>query len=79
MRVLALGQAERGREVLGQVRDLVDGGQDLLVDLLLVGGLGLGERLLLLLAVLEELALGALARRSLLLGEVGVVKLAVEL
>jgi len=45
----------------------------------LVGSLLGGERLLLLLSILEELSLGSRSLRGLLLGEVSVVELGVEL
>ena len=58
VRVLALGEAERRREVLREVLGLLDGLDDGLVNRLLVGGLRLGKRLLRLrLAILEELSL----------------------
>lgn len=77
--MLSLGKTEGGSEVLGEVGDLSDGGKDLLVEGLLVGGLGLGESLLLGLVALEELGLGAVAGSRLLLGEVSVVELGVNL
>ena len=56
---LALGEAEGGGEVLGQVLRLLDGGEDGLVDLLLVRRARLGQGFPLLgLAVGEELLLG---------------------
>ena len=80
MGVLALGEAEGGGEVLGQVLRLLDGGEDGLVDLLLVRRARLGQGFPLLgLAVGEELLLGrfgALLARG---GEVRVRELVVEL
>ena len=80
MRELALGEPERRREVLGQVLRLLDGGEDGLVDLLLVRGARLGQGFPLLgLAVGEELLLGRLGALLARGGEVRVRELVVEL
>jgi hypothetical protein len=77
--MLSVAQAEGSREVLGHVGDGSNGGENSLVNRLLVGRLGLGERLLLGLVALEELSLGSVARGRLVLGEVGIVDLCVDL
>ena len=80
MGVLALGEAEGGGEVLGQVLRLLDGGEDGLVDLLLVRRARLGQGFPLLgLAVGEELLLGRLGALLARGGEVRVRELVVEL
>ena len=80
MRELALGEAERGREVLCEVLRLLDRGEDRLVDLLLVRSARLGEGFPLLgLAVGEELLLGRLGALLSRVGEVRVRELVVEL
>ena len=80
MGVLALGEAEGGGEVLGQVLRLLDRGEDGLVDLLLVRRARLGQGFpLLRLAVGEELLLGRLGALLARGGEVRVRELVVEL
>lgn len=80
VRELALGEAEGGREVLGEVVRLLHGGDDGLVDLLLVRRARLGEGFPVLgLAVGEELLLGRLAALLPVCGEVCVRELVVEL
>ena len=77
---LALGEAEGGGEVLGQVLRLLDGGEDGLVDLLLVRRARLGQGFPLLgLAVGEELLLGRDLALLRVLRKVGVVDLLVDL
>jgi hypothetical protein len=80
VRELALRQPPARLEVLGEVLRLRNGGDDGLVDLLLVRRLRLGERLLCLgLAVREELLLGRAGGLLRRLGEVGVGELLVSL
>jgi hypothetical protein len=80
MRELALRQAPRCLEVFREVFCLLDSGNDGLVNLLLVGGLGLGECLLGLgLAFLKELLLGRLLALDLSLGEVGIGEFLIKL
>ena len=75
-----MGEAEGGGEVLGQVLRLLDGGEDGLVDLLLVRRARLGQGFPLLgLAVGEELLLGRLGALLARGGEVRVRELVVEL
>lgn len=76
---LALGETPGRLEVFCEVLSLLDGLDDGLVDLLLVGGLGCREGLLLGLAVLEELSLCGLGLLGGGLGEVGIVDLLVNL
>lgn len=83
MRVLSLRQTERRREVFVEVGGSGDGGEDGLVDGLLVGSLRFGERLLLGGGVggsgLEEFSLSSVAGAGLVLGEVSVVEFGVDL
>ena len=78
--VLALREAPACPEVLGEVLGLLDRGNDGRVNSLLVGSLGLGERLLGLgLALSEELLLRRALALGGSLGEVSVVDLLVDL
>ena len=80
VRELTLGESPARLQVLGQVLRLLDRLNDRLVDLLLVGRLGFGERLLLFgLALREELLLCGGRRLLRGLGEVSVVELVVNL
>ena len=80
MGILALCQTESSLQVLGQILLLLDGGNNSLVDSLLVGSFRLGEWFLLLrLTLIEELFLcrgTALDRRF---REVGIVEFFVDL
>lgn len=80
VRELTLRQTPRGLEVFAKIFSLLDGGNDSLVDLLLVGSLGFGQGLLRFgLALFEELGLS----RTWALGcgfcEISVVDFLVEL
>lgn len=78
--ILALRQTEGGLQIFGQVLLLLDGGNDSLVDSLLVSSFRLGERVLLLgLAVSEELFLRRGTSLDGGLNEVGIVDLFVNL
>ena len=80
MGILALRQTEGGLQIFGQVLLLLDGGNDSLVDSLLVSSFRLGERVLLLgLAVSEELFLRRGTSLDGGLNEVGIVDLFVNL
>ena len=72
MREVSLGESERGLEVLGEVVDLLDGGDDGLVNVLLLL-LPLGAESLSALLLGEELSLLVGRLGGLGLGEVGVV------
>jgi len=77
---LALGETPAGLEIFCEIFLLLDGLDDGLVGLPLVGSLGLGERLLGLgLAVLEELGLCGRGGLGGGLGEVGIVDLLIDL
>jgi hypothetical protein len=80
VRVLALAETPARLEVLGKVFGLRHGGDDRLVEVLLVSSLGLGEGLLRLrLALREELLLGGATSLLGGLAEVRVGELLVDL
>lgn len=77
---LAFGKTPACLEVFGEGLGLLDGGDESVVDRLLVSGLGLGEGLLGLgLAILKELLLSRRSGLGRRLGEVGIIKLVVDL
>lgn len=78
MRELALLEAEGGGKILAEMGNVGNGSEESLVDVLLVGSLGLREDLLLLLT-LKELFFGTLLVADSLLGEVIIVELFVDL
>lgn len=80
MRVLALGQAPRCGQVLGQVVRLLHRAENSLINRLLIRDLGFRKRLLRLgLALFEELSLGGCSLLLLRLDKVRVGELLVEL